>query len=440
MAVDLLVSLSDVHLGAFNTTWAFVTDTDSPALSRLGGNAPDWKIVDGTPGHNLCNAVEQSIREEIARLGYDENQIDKRILILNGDILDLSLAPTAFACLNARCFFHWVERAGFKEVVYIPGNHDHHLWRIAVEEAALHAAVAQGRSRYDRTVAVAGVSSALKSLLGVGDAIQFRVAYPHYVHVLSRDATGAAEEWRLVFHHGHLLEKWWTALSTLLSSPDGRRHTLEQLEAINEPLTELLWFSVGDAGRLSDLVSQFYAGADNSDIMRHLVSNVVSDAFVALERRWNVKVSGWKRWLIRGAIVKATTTLAHNGLAGGTGKHKRIEATAGGLRGVALGGELYKAAVAYRSRYASVSPSCFIFGHTNKTQVDEPREWLNLAAQGNPTGFEKHIFNTGGWVVEPTVRSPDASYLIAIGPKVKLVKVPLSDAVIAAALANADLA
>ena len=442
--MDLLVSLSDIHLGAFNTTWAFVVDQDSPALSRLSRRAPDWGVIEGTPGRVLWKELDRSIlfqMEILLRQNYVSSTDDIRpVLVLNGDILDLSLAPTAFACLNARCFFHCMEESGFKEVIYVPGNHDHHLWRIALEEAALREAVDQGKSHYNRTAAVPGVSEALRQLFGLSDGIKLTVAYPNYLHVVSGNLAHSERQWWLVFHHGHLLERWWTALSTLIPSNDGRSHSLEELEAINEPLTELLWFATGDAGRLSDIVGSLYVGAVNSEQMKTLLDNVVKEAFQSLQRRWGLRIPGWKQWLIRGAIVEVMSRLATSGLAGGGDKVSRVNIVSSNLRGSALNEQLRVSVAGYRSRYASVSPSCFIFGHTHKTQADDSiivRDFTTIDI--GKTGFHECIFNTGGWVVEPTVAKPDASYLISMGRLVKLEKVTIPEMVLEAARANADL-
>src|SRR5213592_2593664 len=114
------VCLSDMHLGAENSLLTNLTsdclDTDpgiaSPVLSHL----------------------VECLKELIDQ---NEDRDEKPTLILNGDILELALTTDNEA---AMVFERLVElilpRNGerlFKEIKYIPGNHDHHLWETARE-------------------------------------------------------------------------------------------------------------------------------------------------------------------------------------------------------------------------------------------------------------------------------------------------------------------
>jgi hypothetical protein len=440
--MEIVVSLSDLHLGAFNTTWRFFNDYDDPLLRDVCSvSPPQYSKVRARPGWAVCEQVGASILQESRRLGTEFRQAHRRTLVLNGDILDLSLSPTSFACLNARCFFQWVGEFGFDRVVYVPGNHDHHLWRMVIEEAALANAVKNGDSRYSRTSSTVLAGAALKRLLDI--QLEFDVVYPHYVHCLSKNVTKAAEDWYLVFHHGHLLEHWWTLLSTLVPSAHGRQHTLEELESINEPLTELLWFGVGDAGRLSDVISQFYSASSSRKTMRLAIERAIGEAMVTLQRRWDVSTPWWlPNFLLRSAIAGIVGFIAVP-----RRRRERVRLTASALRGSTLSTALLKAVANYRGRYANESPSCFIFGHTHNTQPAEwVDHWMNLTSEASGDrsesdtgGLDRRIFNTGGWVIEPSMTTPDASYFIAVGPKLRLVRVAMSPDVVQSARAHADV-
>ena len=73
----------------------------------------------------------------------EENQGGSRpTLVLNGDILEMALAPTHEAAMAFERFIEAIEMPDgkplFEQIVYIPGNHDHHIWEIARETQYVH--------------------------------------------------------------------------------------------------------------------------------------------------------------------------------------------------------------------------------------------------------------------------------------------------------------
>ena len=70
-----------------------------------------------------------------------------------GDVLDMGLSPMGDVAAAFRCFVEAVmqDEAGpvfAPRVLYVPGNHDHHLWRIA-QDQHFHDALLQGRIDHD---------------------------------------------------------------------------------------------------------------------------------------------------------------------------------------------------------------------------------------------------------------------------------------------------
>jgi hypothetical protein len=60
----------------------------------------------------------------------------KPTLILNGDILELALAHDSQAAMVFQRFVELIQPEGdelFDKLIFIPGNHDHHLWELARE-------------------------------------------------------------------------------------------------------------------------------------------------------------------------------------------------------------------------------------------------------------------------------------------------------------------
>lgn len=433
LTVDLIVGLSDIHLGAFNSTLSFFVDTDDALLRQtFEGPSPNFKGVSSTTAWHVFETIRESIEREARELAEDDD-IGKRTLVLHGDLLDLSLAPMALCCLNARCFFHWAKNvAKFNRIVYVPGNHDHHVWRMFMESDFLPDSVQKGNSSYPRTTNASRPAPTIARLLGV--SLPFHMVYPHYQHLITVDG----KEWSLVFHHGHFLERWWTALSSLMEAPSLGGHSLEQLEALNEPLTELLWFSIGDAGRLSQLVNKLYVGASDPRLMTSQIKIILDEATEQLKRRWNFKLPWW----VPERAMKWTLSRLVAGMSVNRERPARIDLTAASLRNSKLEGDLLQAALKYRSRYAPLARSVFVFGHTHKTQATA-EDLIDLEAEelvSNQDSFDQRILNTGGWVVEPHISDPpDASYFISVGAKMKLAAVTIPTAAVQAARAASGL-
>jgi len=68
-------------------------------------------------------------------------------LVLNGDILELSLAGHDDVYRHVKKFFDLLAEAGpYDRIVFIPGNHDHHYWRTLGEQVAIRGRISQGRN------------------------------------------------------------------------------------------------------------------------------------------------------------------------------------------------------------------------------------------------------------------------------------------------------
>ncbi|WP_445474558.1 hypothetical protein ACT9XH_09280 [Methanococcoides methylutens] len=52
-------------------------------------------------------------------------------MILNGDILELALSTTEVSAMVFERFMELITKDGeelFGQIIYVPGNHDHHIW------------------------------------------------------------------------------------------------------------------------------------------------------------------------------------------------------------------------------------------------------------------------------------------------------------------------
>ena len=109
-----------MHLGAQNSLLTNLT-SDSTGTDPLVASPVLTHLV-------------QCLRELI---NQNVDKAEKPTLILNGDILELALATENEAAMVFERLIELIFPAGgdrlFKNVKYIPGNHDHHLWETARE-------------------------------------------------------------------------------------------------------------------------------------------------------------------------------------------------------------------------------------------------------------------------------------------------------------------
>src|SRR5437870_232968 len=110
--VESAFILSDIHLGASNSI-----------LTVFDYEPQTGNTIERPLAQMVLDKLLNDIRE--IRLGQ---KIDQCILL--GDIFDLSFAPYGLTMQNGRWFFDQLIKADlFESFVYIPGNHDHHLWQ-----------------------------------------------------------------------------------------------------------------------------------------------------------------------------------------------------------------------------------------------------------------------------------------------------------------------
>ncbi len=197
-------------------------------------------------------------------------------LILAGDALDLSLARRREAFPAFKVFLEEMKDLFHKALIYLPGNHDHHLWVALQEEALIFQKIRQGQPvepYYDalcprlteeglripgRKISEPfGRKTFLYHLLpedSQDKGCGLLVAYPNlYVEV------GEAQ---VLVTHGHFFEETWTLFTDVLKKSLARmglrRLNFKKLEQINSPFIEFGWYSLGQAGELSRLIERLW--------------------------------------------------------------------------------------------------------------------------------------------------------------------------------------
>jgi hypothetical protein len=389
MAVRYVV-LSDLHLGAKESLLTH--------LDHRGKVARDPSDV--------MDHLGQALRATVAPMAGGEPVQ----LVLLGDALDLGLTP--FGTVS-RAFLHLVDalwpegeaQVFSDDILCIPGNHDHHLWRMAQDRAFVDAIADAGEAEIPSDIPhVSRVTGNPAYRCALMEAIltkrahmkgaQVRIAYPNYA-IASEDASRA-----VVFHHGHYIDAMYRTLSRLrawIAGTDPRGETIAQIEAENGAWVDFLWSNLGSAGDWGSESDTLYetmldAGASH-DFAEALALRVCGDlgAKMGVRGDTEIKYGVTVEQAIRG-IVDLT--------AGRAAQSQRD-----GYAHVLSGGEVddlgwYMSGPVARQlkdELGCVPDNCsLIFGHTHKPFQDQ------VKAEGfaKPLG----VYNTGGWVLDqPTL-------------------------------------
>jgi hypothetical protein len=159
--------------------------------------------------------------------GGDSIEDGAEELVLVGDIVDLSEASEEEAFGNAAAFFGaLLKQVDVDKIVYIPGNHDHHMW---VEMLKQHQGKRDFKDCRPKTGGE-GVAPALfvnSCLPSEYRNLPVEVRYPYYI--LETDSSF------YFFDHGHLFSKFLSALMWLRhpkSTEDLEDDTYEMMEGI----------------------------------------------------------------------------------------------------------------------------------------------------------------------------------------------------------------
>lgn len=378
------VVLSDLHLGARDSI-----------LTHVHGSG---EIADG-PSEVLA-AFANGMRETLG-------DALKPQLVLLGDALDLGLSPfgdvsKSFLQLLDAFFPEGGEDLFDREIIYIAGNHDHHLWRIAQDNGFL-SALERGEMPGDleSVSKIFGTPThrcrLMESLFThrphLSDA-SVKIAYPNW------GITNADSSCAVVMHHGHYLDGMYRALSNVrafLENNAARPTTMRQLEQENGPWIDFLWSDLGSAGDIGGEAGSLYetmlsAGASHDfaeTIARRITGGLHSKLGINpnMPLKYGVTIDN----LIR-AGVDLTAGRAAERQRYGYG-HVLGEDEIADMSWF-LGSPLKNA---MRAELGGVPRELsFIFGHTHKPFQDE----LLVKGYDVPVG----VFNTGGWVLdEPTL-------------------------------------
>jgi len=252
MAYIAYVCLSDMHFG----------EEDSLLTNLRVGSS---KIDTSQP-----SAVLKQLVKCLKFLILRNRGKKKPKLILNGDILELALCSTKEA---AMAFERFIELTMKKDkelfdskIIYIPGNHDHHLWETAREGQYVNHLGKSKKKQLDAPWQVTNMfvakgrgavpSNFLTTLVQRRfPEVVIEIAYPN-LGLLNQDASRC-----IVFHHGHFLDPLYRLMTTLrtLAFPKRREPlAIWDIEAENFAWIDFFWSTLGRSGEAGIAIERVY--------------------------------------------------------------------------------------------------------------------------------------------------------------------------------------
>jgi len=394
------VCLSDLHLGEEDSLLTDPQDCTrpSPVLERLAE----------------CLA-------EVLR--HNDPGAPRPTLILAGDVLELALCRVEQALAAFEQFLRCMMPSNselFGDIVYIPGNHDHHVWLAAREEQYLKHLGRQAPGEpldapWDTTKVVMDLAGKDRLVNGVATAVARRLrhlrdrgfeiltAYPNFG---VQDAGGRT----VVFHHGHFIERPYRLLSELASlffPPQDPPEDVYTLEQENASWIDFFWSTLGDRGRVgAGAESIFEATTDERSLQRITDTLAGSIASTYPVPKWAPRFV--REWTLK-AVLREAASRTFSGL-----ERRQTEGDTA-LSGEAREGLRWYVGTLLARQFKDEGVSApqtlsFVLGHTHKPFVEL------LAGT--------RILNTGGWVVDaPRLQPLHGAAAVLVGEDLSAVSI-----------------
>jgi hypothetical protein len=353
------VCLSDMHLG----------EEDS-LLTNLKTSSTETDPTSPSP-------VMEQLVECLRHLITDNENDGKPTLILCGDILEMALTTTNEAAMVFERFIELIMSEGkelFGGIIYVPGNHCHHLWESARETQYVNYVVKEVKPKdelpipwhttnmYVEEEADRVPSYFLTKLVQRHTHLKdFRitVAYPNFGLFKQNDKRS------VIFHHGHYIESLYYLMSTLRTLIFSNRKKPEHvwdIEAENFAWIDFFWSAMGRSGEVGQDVELIYEKMQDKEQFKKLLHNLADN----LAEKYDLP--GWGdlmeakilKWIINAAVDKVMGSERVQ-----TDKDLSDKAEKG-LR-TYVSGPLRKQILTERKKEENMPSSVtFIFGHTHK--------------------------------------------------------------------------
>lgn len=207
------------------------------ALSDLHLGEPEGLLYNKPP--NIVDIFIDKVCELAKGGGGLDDGIEKLVLI--GDIADLSEAEPEEAYANTAYFFKTLfEKVKVDKVIYIPGNHDHHLW---VEMLEAHYGKGYKECLPKTGVGIQKPKTLMEKCIPADYKGEVEAYYPFYQIKLDNSV--------FFFDHGHLF-------SSTLNKTAGSVSGIEEIEEKTWEFMEKIWFQGGKPHWIYSLREKIY--------------------------------------------------------------------------------------------------------------------------------------------------------------------------------------
>lgn len=380
------VCLSDMHLG----------EEDS-LLTNLKPASTELDPFRASP---VMERLVECIR---SLLKANKDRSIKPTLILNGDILEMALTTDNLAAMVFERFIELVMPPGgelFEKIIYIPGNHDHHLWESARE------------TQYVNFVSKIEPGSPLdipwhttnlfvdkdENPVPLYFPTRLVQRYPHLKNftivavypnfgLLSKDGNRC-----VVFSHGHFIESLYLLMSNVMSMifPDQKiPEFIWNVETPNFAWIDFFWSTMGRSGDVGKDIEVIYEKMQDKEQFKKLLFNLAD----GIARKYDLPGWGDK---MGAAIMKVVVNAAVEAafITERTKGDRLLSADAEKGLWWYMNGPLRHQIDNECKEKALNAPTdiTFVFGHTHKPFQED----MNFKEY---SGWVD-VYNTGGWVVE----------------------------------------
>ena len=294
----------------------------------------------------------------------------------------------------------------FKEIIYMPGNHDHHLWESAretqyvnhisgkIKPGAKLPAPWHTTNMFVEKEADRVPSYFLTSLVQRHEHLKnlnITVAYPNF-GLISDDGKKS-----VIFHHGHYIEKLYYLMSELRDHIfEGRKlpELIWEIEAENFAWIDFFWSTMGRSGDVGQDVELIYEKMHDEREFKKILDGLARN----LAKKYDLP--GWGEWM-ETKIMKWIIGIVMGTVTGSEREKVDKELSDEAYKGLRtyMSGPCKKQILSDPEKVKKIPSSVtLVFGHTHKPFQDIM----------NFDGYEKwvNVYNTGGWVVESVDPQP----------------------------------
>ena len=275
----IAVFLSDFHMGE---VYGGVSRT--PAANQIE------KYTQLTQGSCYVRNEYFDFLNHLEKLYNAKSKEKIKYLILLGDIWDLAMHDASDVFNLSKEFFNKISefKGGysfsdfFEQIIYIPGNHDHHVWRMFQEQNSLvdnllsDKEVEELPQQIIGTLDLTEVNPRLKIESSYGDKdgnnfisyslgnarIKVHVVYPNlYIKYGHEDNEG------IMVTHGHFFEPTWNMVSDNFQDliiSEKIDMDIANIEMFNSPTNEFYNYSLAQMNNRYNFWEQLYDGSINN--------------------------------------------------------------------------------------------------------------------------------------------------------------------------------